>query len=119
MSARRAAPFKKWTEAERKLLLTLAAEDRNWNSIARSLPGRTVTACKVQHNIMLREAQGLFRVRDVKPRKVNGRISRTADDIRLMTSPPASPPDHTSITAAVFGDPRPGRSALDRRMSSP
>jgi len=66
---------------------------------------------------MLREARGLFRDKPLYERKANGRIRRTADDAKLMAAQPQPTPEYTSITASVFGDPLPGRSALDRKRS--
>jgi len=105
---------KPWTDAERKRLLTLSADDRSWRNIARAFPGRSASACKQMCNVLLREAQGIFRVHAVTPQKANGRISRQGS----RSEAPTLPADDTrSITGVVFGDPLPGRSALDRKRS--
>lgn len=116
-SRKRISTARPWSNADKQQLLELRAQHRSWDNIAKSFPGRTADACKQLHNIMLREAQGLFRPKVSEPRKVNGRIHRTADDVRLMAERPAPLPEYTSITAEFFGDPRPGRSALDRLRS--
>ncbi len=118
MKRYRVATARPWTVIERAQLRALAAAQRcDWDAIARHFPGRTASACKAQHQMLMRAEAG--RPRDHSgERKVNGRIRHTDSDLRLMAAPPPLAPDHESITAAVFGDPPPGRSALDRRRDT-
>lgn len=88
--------------------------EAGWRAIAEtmSLP-RTWQSCRQRVSYLHRKATGrLPKKRERKERKINGRIFRSKDG---MQDPPASLPRPASITAALFGDPLPGRSALDKR----
>jgi Myb-like DNA-binding domain len=113
--------WRKWTEADDALLSQLCEHQStallhpNWHEIAKHFEGRSWLACR-QHWLRLRRgASGAApRVRMTEWR-ANGRISKAAKT--RMQPPPAALPSHTSLTAAVLGDPLPGRSALDRKRA--
>ncbi|MBN9600857.1 MAG: hypothetical protein J0G28_14450 [Afipia sp.] len=66
---------------------------RQWKKIARGFPDRTTRALQARIELMLsRERAG----------------APVALPVRVVG-------EHSTITAAIFGDPLPGRSALDRR----
>jgi hypothetical protein len=112
----------KWTEADDALLSQLCEHQStallhpNWHEIAKHFIGRSGLACR-QHWLKLRAGAGgaAPRVRMTEWR-ANGRISKAAK--ARIQPPPAAAPPHTSLTAAVFGDPPPGRSALDRKRAA-
>lgn len=111
-------PTKTWSVYERRRLLKLGALDQPWNVVARAFPGRSADACKVQFNIMRRKARGLPVAAD-KPRAIIGpRVRHTADDVRFSAAPRQPEPDYADLTSAFFGDPRPGRSALDQKRAA-
>ncbi len=90
--------------------------EAGWRAIAErmSLP-RTWQSCRQRAGYLHRKATGTApKPRKPRERKVNGRIFRSREG---MQDPPApgSIPQPASITAALFGDPLPGRSALDKR----
>lgn len=109
------APFngKPWSYPESTKLLK-ACGDRSiprteWMAIAASLGGtRTVAACKQQ----------LAKLRALDRRKKN-QVKADARRAEMQAPPaPHALPQHASLTAAIFGDPLPGRSALDQRRSA-
>lgn len=101
------APFdgNPWTYPESTALLKACGDRRipreEWMEIAKNLgTGRTVAACK-QQVVKLRAHDRC------KKKQQNAGVRRELQE----------PPRHTSLTAAIFGDPPPGRSALDQRMA--
>lgn len=80
----------------------------HWQAIAEQIGNnRTWMACRQRYLDLRRKEHHRGE------RKANGRIDRRTE----MQQPPAphTLPRPVSITAAVFGDPLPGRSALDKR----
>jgi hypothetical protein len=106
---RRCDPGALWTpeEIERVLVLGATARLDEWPAIARAhFPGRTAKACRQQYYV----GRAARRARPSSPLREVGAAT-------TAVAPPRVAPAHMpqSITAAVFGDPPPGRSALDQR----
>lgn len=124
-----------WTEADQARLLKLRDDDGlDWSAVAAAMPGRTLAACKVQYYERLRERCGARRYSAtrqlppapprpapvaapaVTPAPVVAREARggslaglrEAAELRLRIA-------ERGLTGGVFGDPPPGRSALDER----
>lgn len=96
----------RWTDAENAALLAAGDKAEDWGEIGIGLD-RTRWACKVQYNALKRgQVPG-----DAKP--VTSRVLRQ-HDTALAKQIRDTRPQHQSITAEFFGDPLPGRSALDR-----
>lgn len=102
-----------WSPAEDAQLPAIGDVPRrmtreHWQAIAEQVGNnRTWMACRQRYLDLRRKEHHRA------GRKANGRIDRRT----VMQEPPsaAALPRHTSLTAAFFGDPPPGRSALDRR----
>jgi hypothetical protein len=94
-----------WTADENAQLIAAGDRGEEWGAIGIRLK-RTRWACKVQYNALKREGA------PVKPS-----YSRAARQsaIALAQEIRETRPQHRSITAEIFGDPLPGRSALDQR----
>lgn len=81
-----------------------------WQTIAAGMStSRTWQACRQRRNNLRLKAKGIVRARKPRARKPNGRINH-----RVEMQQPCSLPEYTSLTAAFFKDPVPGRSALDK-----
>ena len=111
--------FPLWSAAEVDRLLQLADEcDRNWHKVAAKMLGRTAVACQLRFYTPphLRVSAGLPRAARAPASLAAGtdvmatRLKAEADERRALA--------HTTITAAVMGDPLPGRSALDQKRAS-
>jgi hypothetical protein len=107
-----------WTAPEVERLLRLAdAHDRNWQKVALRMPGRTAVACQIRFYMPPHlRVSGLPR-----PAPPPSAASSASDAItaRLKTEAARRAAlTHTTITAAVLGDPLPGRSALDQKRAS-
>ncbi len=109
-----------WPAADDALLMKRWAGravvgEEGWKAIAEglSLP-RTWQSCRQRVQYLRRKASGIApKKREPRERKVNGRIYQRDK----MQEPLAYLPQPASITAALFGDPLPGRSALDQRQA--
>lgn len=128
-----------WSDAENAKLIELRDAHRlDWRSIAEELPGRGANACQGQYYAeMRRRKSGLKRVLKIGEHRPTRRVDRPAVD--AAAKPPAGPVAlapavrmplldglreraelhlriaERGLTAAFFGDPPPGRSALDER----
>jgi hypothetical protein len=96
-----------WTDAENTKLLAAGDKGEQWGEIGLRL-NRTGTACKVQYNTLKRRERG--EAKHVSVQRIR-RLEATA----LAKEIRETRPQHRSITAEFFGDPLPGRSALDQR----
>lgn len=117
-----------WTDAHDSELRDLCTGkkivgEKAWYPIAEHFEGRTPAACRQRWQFLRALDAGKA------PRERNlaraTRWRRSQKQIRLdaqaklaMQKPLARPPLPSSITAFVFGDPLPGRSALDLRRQS-
>jgi hypothetical protein len=106
-----------WTPAEDARLRDLCEGktirgDDAWMVLGEEFPGRSYVSCRQRWLTLRNIAKGVKRVRLDRPRKRN-RAMRIMPADRLPLPPPL--PEHRTLTAAFFGDPLPGRSALDRR----
>ena len=100
----------RWTEQENETLLTRGDLGHEFGEIGKSI-NRSRWACKCQYHALKR-----------------GTAKSPAEDKRFKTAKEtidlriretlANRPEHKSLTAAFFGDPLPGRSALDQKRAS-
>jgi hypothetical protein len=114
------ASAKLWSEAEDTRLAAICgarpAKGGVWDEVAQQFPGRSAVACRQRWLALRQKAQGIVKPQKQRERKANGRICRIAADAEALAAIAAAPVlRHASLTAAVFGDPLPGRSALDMR----
>lgn len=98
-------------EIERVMSLGSTACLADWPTIAREhFPGRTAKACKEQYYVRRRTAR-------CAAHNAPSQVKQKVEPRRHITAPPrlsAAAPQ--SLTAAIMGDPLPGRSALDQRQ---
>ena len=88
-----------------------------WFEIATNFRRRSAMACQQRWLALRRMPDGTLRDR-ARERITNGRIRQSPERTAIMQQPVHVPQYHASIAAAIFGDPLPGRSALDRRNSA-
>lgn len=106
-------PFKPWSEADQKRLEDLVHAKWPWEEIGRRL-GRTAIACKVRFHAA-RRGSARVKINRVHgngwtARRASDEAAAAARELRTHVSP-------RTLTAEIFGDPLPGRSALDRRLA--
>ncbi|MCP1832802.1 hypothetical protein [Bradyrhizobium sp. USDA 4545] len=94
-----------WTDAEHRRMLKMKAEGHKWPAIGAAL-GRTEYAVAARYREHASDG-GISR--NVRKAQSEAFIARQA----IYDLPPRS------LTAEFFGDPLPGRSALDRRNAKP
>jgi transposase len=92
-----------WTEEEHAQLMRLVRQGKKWPEVAAIL-GRSVSAVQTRHHDF--KDGGGFRRTD----RANYQIAEAARAEVAML-------EHKTLTAAFFGDPLPGRSALDRKSA--
>lgn len=115
-----AGAYKVWSEEEDRQLLDATRErairgDHAWHVVSEDFPGRSMEAVRQRYLNLRNASAGIERDRHPQPRKVKTRRERTMPAEKIAI---AKPPEYTSLTAAIFGDPRPGRSALDQKRSA-
>lgn len=93
-----------WTPEENATLLAAGDKGKEWGDIGVRLK-RTRWACKVQYHFLKR--CGSIKVSNQRASRQNA--TALAKEIRETR------PQYRSLTAEFFGDPLPGRSALDQR----
>lgn len=114
-----AGGYRLWTATDDERLRTLCCNgivgEPAWNLIAEEFPGRSGVSCRQRWLVLRNQAAGIKGPqRKYASRAVKGRIRRRIrDDLTAAVVAQARAPDHTDLTAAIMGDPRPGRSALD------
>ena len=89
----------------------LKISNADWEKIAKIFPGRSPVGCKQRYGFMKAKAEGRVAATYYKTKDQY----RTREEIKQRYSPREAIPLPASITAFVFGDPLPGRSALDRK----
>jgi hypothetical protein len=94
----------RWTNEENAELIAAGDKRQEWDDIGIRLK-RTRWACKVQYHFLKR---GGAPVKASVQRVTRQNATAFAKEIRDTL------PQYDSITAAFFGDPLPGRSALDQ-----
>lgn len=109
-----------WSSEEDETLLsacrgTMVSGDAAWQKVADLLPGRSFTAVRQRIITLRNKARGILRDPDRKDRPLKRKKSLAAE---AVLSPPVSLPQHRTLTAFLFGDPLPGRSALDQKRSA-
>lgn len=119
---------RQWSAAEDALVRELCL-DKNisgleaWREIAGRFPGRSVYAVRQRLLTLRMLADGTKRPRQPKlARAAKGRRRRSKLDVEptLSVQPPRpTSPAPVNLTAWVFGDPLPGRSALDQKRGMP
>ncbi len=112
----------KWCGADDERLLALCREppvgNDAWCALAKIFPGRSAFACRQRYFTLRRLARGEASPARIIARKPpDGSSSAPAVDIEASLRA-ASQLRHASLTAAILGDPLPGRSALDRRAQA-
>lgn len=108
----RDGPKNYWLAADVARLVNLRDVDRlAFPAIAEMFPGRTKKDCANKY--YLEQAR---RANTASPTiAVRERIRRSGKQIIEALQKPMRLPEHATLTAALFGDPLPGRSALDRQ----
>ena len=97
---------RKWTVQEKADLVRLRGEGLGWNAIATRIPGTSAQMCAKMHSAIANAE---------KPREGRWFGLRCADEtLADRDARRAESLARTDITANFFGDPLPGRSALDR-----
>lgn len=117
-----AGPYPVWTaEEDARLLEKLAGRtglgQKFWISFAEEFPERSFYALRQRYLVLRMLAQGRKREHRQRSRATTGRIRRTQREtvqaaVRAREAAESVAP--ASLTAALLGDPLPGRSALDR-----
>lgn len=98
---------KPWTPAEREKLLQLVQQlGRAWKAISLQMPGRTAEACKRVYEDRYAAQSRLDRSHQRRARE------KLAEQERAKAA--AHEP---TLTSEFFGDPLPGRSALDKKRA--
>lgn len=119
------ASWKRWSPADDEKLLRLCGRftfigvngngvitEQDWTQIADEFEGRSTGACKTRLVDLRNSAAG-----KPKPCRARAKVVHGADsDFARSYQSPISLPDPVSITAMIFGDPLPGRSALDHKL---
>jgi len=113
-----------WSAAEDEKLTALCkghstSLSAGWEEIAQHFEGRSYLACRQRWlNLRRKESGAPVRVR-VTPRRANGRVisAAVAKNTMQVAPSPGALPSHASLTSAIFGDPLPGRSALDQKRA--
>ena len=106
---------KPWSQAEIAQLFELRdVEKLEWSQIARRLVDRKPEACKVKYNIEKRKQAGTYQ----RPPATGFFLTKHAERIavNMTKAQQAAAPAPRSLTAQFFGDPLPGRSALDEKL---
>lgn len=104
-----------WTAAEDARLVELLEAKRPWGEIAAAI-GRSIGACTARR-YALRSARRRNRANRDRapgiawPARKEAEATALAMRAAALTAP-------RSLTAEIFGDPLPGRSALDRRADA-
>jgi hypothetical protein len=98
---------RQWTEAEKAENIRRGDLGHDFSDIARDL-GRTRYGCVQQYDIAKRAKSKP----PPDPRPLCERMREARDHATELRR---QPPEHATITAQFFGDPLPGRSALDQR----
>ncbi len=96
----------RWTEQENETLLARGDKGEEFGEIGQAL-NRSRWACKIQYHALKRGAA------KIPSEDKRFKTSREITDLRIREII-ANRPEHKSLTAAFFGDPLPGRSALDQ-----
>jgi hypothetical protein len=121
-----ARTFRPWSADDLARLVTLGDElaaspalgKHRWPEIAREFPGRTWLSCRQQYSLRKRLARGHVEPPRGRERKANGRINRTGEERMQPPVPAGEQPRYASLSAALFGDPPIGRSALDQMKAA-
>jgi len=118
-----AGAYPYWTADEDARLIRMChgkviRGEEGWLIIADEFPGRSLYAVRQRHLTLRYKASGIKR----QPRPRHQRPKHDAANALRKRTMPAPPmpsrpacPMPASLTAWIFGDPLPGRSALDQR----
>jgi hypothetical protein len=96
-----------WTAEENAALTAAGDKGEEWGAIGVRLQ-RTRWACKVQYHFLKRGGT---------PEQLSKQRIQRQHATALAKAIRNTRPQHRSITAEFFGDPLPGRSALDQRLA--
>jgi len=110
-------PCRSWTDAETRRLMDLAARlDGAWSEIGRRL-GRSESSSRGRYLKIMRESGAGHRFIPA-PAKITPEQAAARDDrARARDTRDSEAWLRGDVTPFFFGDPEPGRSALDRRAS--
>jgi len=120
-----AGSYPVWTpEEDARLLEKLAGRQhlgqKFWIGFAAEFSGRSFYALRQRYLVLRMAAQGIKREAPVRSRVTTGRERKTPREIvqvAIRAREAAERLQPESLTAALLGDPLPGRSALDRKRA--
>lgn len=88
----------------------------DWHAIAAQMPNRNPDACKQHYFLLKRKEEGRPERKPYAERERRTRAEIV--EARQAPIPETKWPRHASLTAAICGDPLPGRSALDEKRQA-
>jgi hypothetical protein len=103
-----------WAPEDLKQLQQLVADGKDWDQCAVEL-GRSAASCKSKYDYEKRCDSGVPRRPRVRSEEPKERKAAIAAAVAARQQIAWLPP--RSLTAEIFGDPRPGQSALDKRQA--
>ncbi|WP_316184700.1 hypothetical protein [Bradyrhizobium sp. SZCCHNRI1003] len=111
------APFTRWTPHDIARLARLAEAGARWVEVAAAI-GRASESCQMKWHAIATDDQKATRAAAMDAKR-GGRPSLPAPVPKQKQAVLAivAPSGPRTLTAAMFGDPLPGRSALDRKVA--
>lgn len=111
--------YPRWTPEDDARLMSICSErpikaSAGWEKVREDFPERTAIALRQRYLELRKKAGGIVRKR-VRPSEAKPQLRAAVQ--REPLREPAPPIPYKTLTAAVFGDPRPGQSALDKMRS--
>ena len=112
----------KWSVEEiEKLCAAVECHGADWKNVAAQMPGRTVEACKQAYNSHVRQRRLAEAAPSVaaSPNRLKSWQDKRAREIAAEQERARvlALAQQRSTTSEFFGDPLPGRSALDKRRA--
>jgi hypothetical protein len=105
------SPRNFWTPAEDETLVTLKRARTPWDIIITKLPGRNRTGAVSRFSYLCKQG------RAEPGQATQADVRRSRHDAIIRAAATVTAP--RDLTAALMGDPLPGRSALERRPPAP
>lgn len=110
--------YPRWTKEEDDRLLSICsgrqiARVAGWEKVAEEFPGRSAVAVRQRYLELRNRAAGIVRTR-VRSSQAEVTLLRPPVKRDHPVPAPLPPVEYTTLTAAFFRDPPPGRSALDK-----
>jgi hypothetical protein len=109
----------KWSFEEiEKLCAVVERFGADWKMVAAQMPGRTVASCKQAYNSHVRRRRLAEAAPSVaaSPKRLKSWQDKRAKEKAAEQERARARAQQRSITSEFFGDPLPGRSALDKRL---